>query len=252
MADIGERYVEQLTTTAETLRRRFVAYYDGIFVASQRIATASERAKEILEPAAYDFQDHVNLAMAQTAPISKLNTEWRHTLVEVYLAISVLMVGLSYGQMAGAYSLKTVMETVFDRYVEVGLLFLIPAYIFLLIKKNAAMDDMERRSYLFGMAMSMGIIAGHLWPSVTSMAPAVHFIPPLVFALLIDNEIIPTPLASIDRLQFFIMGAAIATGAALVAGILPLGYISPAVSLCAGLHSAFFILHCQVPVLLLF
>lgn len=36
MAEISERYVEQFTTTVETMRRRVIAYYDAVFYLGKR------------------------------------------------------------------------------------------------------------------------------------------------------------------------------------------------------------------------
>ena len=137
MTEVVDRYVEQLSTTAETLRRRFVSYYDGIFIVGQRVSLAAERSRDFLEPASYDLRDHVKTCMAQTEPISQLNKEWKNTLVETYLGCSVLMTGLSYGQMAGSYSLAGILDRIFSGYVEFSLLLLIPVYTLLCIRKSA-------------------------------------------------------------------------------------------------------------------
>ncbi|KAK5984753.1 hypothetical protein GCK32_011089, partial [Trichostrongylus colubriformis] len=58
MSEVAERYVEQIQTTAETLRRRIVAYYDGIFFLGNKLITAADRARDIAEPVAYDVKDY--------------------------------------------------------------------------------------------------------------------------------------------------------------------------------------------------
>lgn len=60
MSEIAERYVEQIQTTAETLRRRIIAYYDGIFFLGNKIITAADRARDVAEPVAYDVKDYVS------------------------------------------------------------------------------------------------------------------------------------------------------------------------------------------------
>uniref|UniRef100_A0A8R1EJS7 Uncharacterized protein n=2 Tax=Caenorhabditis japonica TaxID=281687 RepID=A0A8R1EJS7_CAEJA len=89
MSEIAERYVEQLTTTIETMRRRVIAYYDGIFYLARKVEKASERLKEVAEPAAYDARDYVNQSLAEISPLSSIDTDTKNNLVEMYLGISV-------------------------------------------------------------------------------------------------------------------------------------------------------------------
>ncbi|VDO35621.1 unnamed protein product [Haemonchus placei] len=63
MSEVAERYVEQIHTTAETLRRRIIAYYDGIFFLGNKLITAADRARDIAEPVAYDVKDYVSVIL---------------------------------------------------------------------------------------------------------------------------------------------------------------------------------------------
>ncbi|KHJ78933.1 hypothetical protein OESDEN_21438 [Oesophagostomum dentatum] len=119
------------------------------------------------------------------------------------------MLGISSGELAGAFVFPSLLEKIFDPYVEFITLLLIPTYVYLNIRKNAAMDDTERRTCLFGFCLSTGILLGHLvGGALTSIAPSVFFIPPLVLSLLMDNELIKSPLAEMDRNTFFAIGGA--------------------------------------------
>lgn len=139
------------------------------------------------------------------------------------------------------------------------------------------MDDTERRTCLFGFCLSSGILLGHLiGGSLTSMAPSVFFVPPLILSLLVslwsncfrffipvqfacwqllrtweqavwlqrevedfkgrrcaalqmhldvssfqmDNELIRTPLADMDRNQLFAVGGAASALLCTVLGML--------------------------------
>ncbi|VDP63454.1 unnamed protein product [Heligmosomoides polygyrus] len=97
------------------------------------------------------------------------------------------MLGISSGELAGAFVFPPLLEKIFDKFMEVFVLLLIPTYVFLNIRKNAAMDDTERRTCLFGFCLSSGILLGHLiGGSLTSMAPSVFFVPPLILSLLVS------------------------------------------------------------------
>lgn len=248
MTDLAERYVEQLTTTAETVRRRFISYYDGVVLLGQRMAKAAERTKEVVEPASFDLRDHVTTAMAAAEPVTTLEKDFRYTIVEMYLGLSVIMTGLSCGLSAGALALGPLLEKVFYGYMEFTLLVSVPIYVYLNIRKSSTMDDTERRTLLFGMVLSVGILAGHLMPSFVSMAPAVHFVPPLVLALLMDNELIVTPLSSMDRFQFLAISSAFSVVVSSLLGAISIGYVSFALLLATTLHVALLSLHLQLVV----
>ncbi|VDM65970.1 unnamed protein product [Strongylus vulgaris] len=89
MSEIAERYVEQIQTTAETLRRRIVAYYDGVFFLGSKIVTAADRARDIAEPVAYDVKDYVVNASNQNEPVSEMEKDTKNNVVELYLGVSV-------------------------------------------------------------------------------------------------------------------------------------------------------------------
>uniref|UniRef100_A0A0K0CW16 Cobalt-zinc-cadmium resistance protein CzcA n=1 Tax=Angiostrongylus cantonensis TaxID=6313 RepID=A0A0K0CW16_ANGCA len=139
MAEVAERYVEQIQTTVETMRRRVLAYYDGVFFIGNKLITAAERARDVAEPIAYEVKDYIATATSQSEPVSQVDKDTKNNIVEMYLGISVLMLGISSGELAGAFVFPPVLEYIFDLYVEVIVLFLIPTYVYLNIRKNAGL-----------------------------------------------------------------------------------------------------------------
>ncbi|KHJ76804.1 hypothetical protein OESDEN_23576 [Oesophagostomum dentatum] len=185
-------------------------------------------------------------ASTQAEPVSAIEKDTKNNIVELYLGISVLMLGISSGELAGAFVFPSLLEKIFDPYVEFITLLLIPTYVYLNIRKNAAMDDTERRTCLFGFCLSTGILLGHLvGGALTSIAPSVFFIPPLVLSLLMDNELIKSPLAEMDRNTFFAIGGAASSFLCTVFAILPVGYFSMAIFLLSLMHVAFLSMHFQ-------
>ncbi|KJH48587.1 hypothetical protein DICVIV_05274 [Dictyocaulus viviparus] len=247
MTEVAERYVEQIQTTVETMRRRVIAYYDGIFFIGNKIMTAAERARDVAEPVAYDVKDYVTNATSQSEPVSVVEKDTKNNIVELYLGISVLMLGISSGELAGAFVFPIILEKIFDTYVEVIVTFLVPTYVYLNIRKNAAMDDTERRTCLFGFCLVIGILLGHLiGGALTSIAPSVFFVPPLLLGLFMDNELLRTPLADMDRNTFFAIGGSVSSLLCTILAIIPVGKFSIAIFLISLIHVAFLSVHFQV------
>lgn len=67
LVEVGRRYVEQLETTVETMRRRCLAMYDGTCSAAGRAAKLGEKARDVVEPMAYDLKDYVRSATSLAA-----------------------------------------------------------------------------------------------------------------------------------------------------------------------------------------
>jgi hypothetical protein len=86
--EVCSRYIEQLETTVETMRRRVVATYDTAVKASQRSVKLAERAREVTESAAYDFRDQLIQACNDKEPLDPHDRETRNALVELYLGNS--------------------------------------------------------------------------------------------------------------------------------------------------------------------
>ncbi|VDM71854.1 unnamed protein product [Strongylus vulgaris] len=109
------------------------------------------------------------------------------------------------------------------------------------------MDDTERRTCLFGFCLTTGILLGHLvGGALTSIAPSVFFIPPLMLSLLMDNELIRSPLAAMERSNFFAFGGAVSSFLCTTFAMLPVGYFSVAVFLLSLFHVMFLTIHFQV------
>ncbi|KAK6728225.1 hypothetical protein RB195_005708 [Necator americanus] len=239
MSEVAERYVEQIQTTAETLRRRVVAYYDGIFFLANKMMMAADRARDVAEPVAYDVKDYVTSASNQSEPVSGMEKDMKNNIV--------LMLGISSGELAGAFVFPGLLEKIFDPFLEFAVLLLVPTYVLLNIRKNAAMDDTERRTCLFGFCLVIGILLGHLvGGALTSIAPSVFFIPPLLLSLLMDNELIRSPLADMERNSFFAISGAASSLLCTIFAMLPVGYFSMAIFLLSLLHVAFLTIHFQV------
>ncbi|CAD6199583.1 unnamed protein product [Caenorhabditis auriculariae] len=247
MSEVADRYLEQLYTTVETLRRRAIAYYDGVFHIGARISKAFERAKEIAEPVSYDVRDYLVVALAESEPVEKLESDVKNGLVEMYLGVAVVLVGLSGGELSGIYALPWLLEAIFDFYVELIALVVVPTYIYLNFKKNSALDDTERRTNLFSGAMMVGIFLGHLiGPRIVSISPSTLFLPPLLFALIVDHELLVSPLPSYDRQVFFYMFAAVILPIGALLSTISLGYFSFGVILLTISHVALLYVHFQV------
>lgn len=234
-------------TTVETMRRRAIAYYDGVFYLGRKMEKAAERLKEVAEPAAYDARDYVNQSLAESGPLEAIETETKNNLVEMYLGISVMLIGLAGGQLSGAYALTPLIQYFFDSYVVAMILLALPIFVFYNIRKNSSLDDTERRSILFSATLSFGIFSGYLvGPRILSLAPTTLFIPPFLFALMFDNGIVPSPLPSLNRQSFFISFASVSVFIASSLASIVLGSFSTAVSLLNIVHATGLYLHFQV------
>jgi hypothetical protein len=225
--EVGKRYVEQLQTTVETMRRRLVATYDLGLKVGHRSIKLAERAREVGESAIYDAKDQLVQACSEKEPLDAQDRETRNNLVELYLGIAVLLIGLSSGQLSGTSILAPLLEKVFDPILEFALVFLLPVYVYLSFRKNAALDETERRVWLFGLAFAQGALLGHLvGPRLIRAVPAIFFLVPVAFALLTDFEISPGTLYS-DRVNLLATCAAIGGG-------LSIGGVSLAAGLSFG------------------
>uniref|UniRef100_A0A7E4UUU3 Integral membrane protein n=1 Tax=Panagrellus redivivus TaxID=6233 RepID=A0A7E4UUU3_PANRE len=234
--EVPRRYVEQLQTTVETMRRRCVAIYDGAIRLSQRSGTFVEKAREVIEPAAYDVRDFVVNAVYNFEPLDNKNRDQRNTLLELYLGLSVLCIGLASGVISGATFFGTVYGTILNPFVELGLLFGLPIYAYLQFRKNSGIDETERRVWLFGVASFLGSILGHvLGPRLLSTAPSVLFLPPLVLGLLIDYELGPKDLYQ-DRQRLMLVAGGISSVVGYVMAYFVVGFaLGPIVAIIVNL-----------------
>ncbi|VDM45509.1 unnamed protein product [Toxocara canis] len=83
-----------------------------------------------------------------------------------------------------AFVLGPICDHIFDWWWETTLVLMLRCYICLTCRKNAALDEMERRVNLFWLAMCIGSPTGHLLGNrVVSTMPATVLIQPLIFGL---------------------------------------------------------------------
>jgi hypothetical protein len=82
--EVGKRYLEQLQTTVETMRRHLIAAYDLGVKVGQRSKALAEKTYEAGESAAYDFSDQVIQALSEER-LDPKDKDTRNNLVELYL-----------------------------------------------------------------------------------------------------------------------------------------------------------------------
>lgn len=242
--DILRRYEEQLETTIETMRRRCIAIYDGTIRLGKRLSRLCENLREITEPVAYDVKEAVAMAVQDMSPLEPNEMDIRNSILELYLGCSVLSIGLSAGELSGAFVLGALYDHIFDWWWELALVLMLPYYIYLTFRKNAALDEMERRVNLFWLAMCIGSFMGHLLGNrLVSTMPAVAFIQPLIVGLAVDNELSPPSIYS-DRIR--LMAIASSAGVMMSALLLLICGLSFCSIVTLFLHAAVLFVHFQV------
>lgn len=244
--EVSQRYAEQFQTTVETMRRRGLAIYDFFLKLGRRGLGAAERAWEMAEPLAYDCRDYVVQACTDPEPIDLDDKETRHNLLELYLALCVLMVGVGAGELMGSMVLGSVLNSMLDVWVQVALLLVVPVYIYLTFRKNAALDDTERRVWLFGTCLIEGSLIGNLMgEKAISTVPGSFFVVPLALGLLADSEFSPSYVYA-DRNRLIGFSCAFAGVASLILGSIPIGYTSFTIIVMSLLHSGLLFVHFQL------
>uniref|UniRef100_A0A914Z8X0 Uncharacterized protein n=1 Tax=Panagrolaimus superbus TaxID=310955 RepID=A0A914Z8X0_9BILA len=224
LQEVPRRYVEQIQTTVETMRRRGISIYDGIFRLANRSSALIEKTREHIEPMAYDVKDFVVAAVNNNKPLNEKNRDLRNNLLEMYLGISVLCVGLSSGIICGATFMGYILSSFINPFIELISLFGIPSYAYMYFRKNAGIDETERRVWLYGLSYFIGCIIGHGFGArLMSVVPAILFISPLIFALLIDFELGPRDLFA-DRQRLMIISGGISSVAAYILAYLVSGF----------------------------
>uniref|UniRef100_A0A915A781 Uncharacterized protein n=5 Tax=Parascaris univalens TaxID=6257 RepID=A0A915A781_PARUN len=246
MIDFLKRYGEQVQTTLETMRRRCIAIYDGMLRLGKHASQLAEKAREAIEPTMYDVKDAVTTALEDMSQLDPNETDNRNSLLELYLGCSVLSIGLSAGEISGAFLLGTLYEYIFDWWWELALVFMLPLYVYLTFRKNAALDEIERRVNLFGLALCIGSFMGHLLGKrLIATMPAVIFIQPLITGLSVDNELSPPSVYGDRRCLLGVSSAAGVLFAILL--VLLHGLTLCAVSTIL-LQAAFLFVHFQVTI----
>ncbi|KAF8363276.1 spe-46, partial [Pristionchus pacificus] len=247
LTEIADRVHEQMWTTAETMRRRAVAAGDSVLKLGDKVRVAGDRLRDVSEPAYLDLKDYVSSAVEDTKPFEELVEDDRHTLIEMYLGTSVLLIGLSLGELTGSSSLIVpVMDYLFSPYATFALLVLLPTRFGLLLKKTA-MDDTERRTSIFVLSFLMGILGSFTFggPRLLALAPSLLFLTPTVLALTIDNQIICVP-KGFDRHKILMGGATLSLVLSTVLAYFPIGHLHKTTLLYFGAHAAFLFVHAQV------
>lgn len=248
-AEVISRVHEQMWTTAETMRRRIISLGDEASRYSKQVQAEGERMKEAAEPALLDAKDYVATAYNEKEPFHELKEDDRHTIIEMYLGISMLLVGLSLGQLAGATGLAV---TVFQKLMGPGLcailMALLPVRLILHFRKSplAASDDTERRVTTFTLAFQLGLLAAGVvqGQALLTLAPSLGFIAPAFFALTVDNELLPLGRYS-TRQSLLLSSALFAQGIAFVLA-LPLRTLSLPALIFTAVHGGFLTLHVQL------
>lgn len=87
LQEVPRRYVEQIQTTVETMRRRGIAVYDGVFRLANRSSSLIEKTREQVEPMAYDIKDFVIGAVNNTQALNEKDRDLRNNLLEMYLGV---------------------------------------------------------------------------------------------------------------------------------------------------------------------
>lgn len=113
LEEIPRRYVEQIQTTVETMRRRGISIYDGAFRLTNRTANLIEKTREHVEPLAYDAKDFVVGAVNNTQPLNEKDRDLRNNLLEMYLGTICLFFWNDPFQFGG--ELKWVFDLFFYR-----------------------------------------------------------------------------------------------------------------------------------------
>ncbi|VIO97904.1 Uncharacterized protein BM_BM6208 [Brugia malayi] len=242
--EVVYRYGEQIETTVETMRRRCLAIYDGTINLGQKIIRASEKIREYAEPIIYEIFESIQTAVHDLSPLDASDREFRNSLLELYLSCSVLSIGISAGEISGTLVLGMLYRKIFDWWWEVLLVILLPCYVYLTFRKNAALDETERRVNLFGLGLAIGSCIGHMMGyRLISTLPSVNFIQPLILALMVDPELSPPTVYS-QRLNLLAIG----TGAGIAVAIFlaMIHGLSFCIILSIATHAAFLASHFQV------
>ncbi|VDN07531.1 unnamed protein product [Thelazia callipaeda] len=242
--EVAYRYVEQIETTVETMRRRCLAMYDGVISMGQRSVKLVDRARELVEPVVYDTSESFQTAISDMTSLDANDKEFRNNLLELYLSCSVLSIGISAGEISGALVLGIIYQKVFDWWWELLLTILLPYRTYLTFRKNAALDDTERRVNLFGLALILGSCLGHMIAyRLISTLPSINFIQPLVLALAIDPELTPETIYS-PRQTLIATGTGV--GAAIAAAFGMIHGLSFCIILSILAQAALLAIHLQV------
>ncbi|GMR49646.1 hypothetical protein PMAYCL1PPCAC_19841, partial [Pristionchus mayeri] len=247
LAEIADRVHEQMWTTAETMRRRAVAAGDSVLKLGDKVRVAGDRLRDFSEPAYLDVKDYVNSACEDAKPFEELVENDRHTLIEMYLGTSVLLIGLSLGELSGTSSLLVpILEYLFSPYAAFALLVLLPVRFGLLLKKTA-MDDTERRTSIFILSFCLGLLGSFTFGGarLLALAPSLLFLTPTVLALTIDNQILPVP-KGFDRHKIIMGAAALSLVLSTVLAYFPLRHLHMTTLLYFAAHAAFLFVHAQV------
>ncbi|GMR47207.1 hypothetical protein PMAYCL1PPCAC_17402, partial [Pristionchus mayeri] len=247
LAEVADRVHEQMWTTAETMRRRAVAAGDSVLKLGDKVRVAGDRLRDVSEPAFLDLKDYVNSACEDAKPFEELVEDDRHTLIEMYLGTSVLLIGLSLGELSGtSFLIVPILEYLFSPYAAFALLILLPVRFGLLLKKTA-LDDTERRTSIFILSFSLGLLGSFTFGGarLLALAPSLLFLTPTVLALTIDNQILCVP-KGFDRHKILMGAATLSLVLSTVLAYFPLGHLNKRTLLYFVAHAAFLFVHAQV------
>lgn len=168
-----------------------------------------------------------------------------HPPESLFSGISVLCIGLTCGAVSGATFVGYIYGSFLNPFIELAALFALPGYAHYHFRKNAGIDETERRVWLFGIAYFIASVIGHAFGArLLSIVPAVLFVSPLVLALLIDYELGPGELFA-DRQRLMVVAGGIGSVASYILAYFVTGFaFGPIIAILA--NSALLWVHFQV------
>jgi len=190
ISEVPRRFVEQLSTIFEAMRRRCLAGYDLAVAFSSTALEYTVLVRKTMGPAVLDAKKFITKSLEENKQLTINDRPLRNRLLEHYLGIAVISLGLISGIFSGGSFLNYLFSFLLPVWAEAVLFVAVPIYWYQKIRKNTGVDDTERRLTLFGIVFLIGAILGHAGgPSLYSTLPSLIFVTPIVTALLVDSEV---------------------------------------------------------------
>ncbi|CAI4229976.1 unnamed protein product [Auanema sp. JU1783] len=186
---------EQIYTTTETIRRRFLNYFDDLAHSGRLCVQFVSHIHQSVEPTVLDGIDFIKLACSTKEPLSKINVETRNTMMELYFSISTLLLSFVFGQLAGANALRFVFGILPTSFLIIG--FILLGKYFYDFLNTGTLDETEGRSISLMYSLTLGILTGYSFGnSINNISSTCLFHMPILIALVIENisigKLLPT------------------------------------------------------------